>query len=55
MSVCQQNRNKGIKIFKNEDPDILWVKLNRLLFNFEKDLYICFNYISPKILHITRN
>ena len=31
----------GIKIFKNEDPDILWVKLNKLFFNFEKDLYIC--------------
>ena len=39
---------KVIKIFKNEDPDILWVKLNRLFCNFEKDLYICFNYISPK-------
>ena len=40
--------SKRIKIFKNDDPDILWVKLNRLFFNFEKDLYISFNYISPK-------
>ena len=40
--------SKAIKIFENEDPDILWVKLNRLFFNFEEDLYICFNYISSK-------
>ena len=40
--VCER-----VKVFKNDDPDILWVKLNRTFFNFEKDLCICFNYISP--------
>ena len=38
---------KGVKVFKNDNPEILWVKLNRAFFNFKKDLYICFNYISP--------
>ena len=34
-------------MFKNDNPDILWVELNRTFFNFEKDVYIRFNYISP--------
>ena len=47
--------SKGIKIFKNEDPDILWVKLNRLFFNFERTFISALTISVLKILHITRN
>ena len=38
---------KGVKIIKNTHPDIMWVKLDKVFFNFDRDLYICFCYISP--------
>ena len=48
--------SKGIKVFKNSGPDVLWVKLNRFFFNFEKGFYICFSYIlALKTLLIIRN
>ena len=38
---------QGIKVVKNDNPDIIWVKLSKDFFNLSKNLLICFTYISP--------
>lgn len=37
----------GIKVLKNTSSEYQWIKLMKHFFNFEKDLYICFSYVSP--------
>ena len=37
----------GIKILKNTSSEYQWVKLCKTFFNLEKDIFICFSYISP--------
>ena len=38
----------GLQKLKTEMNDIIWVKLDKLFFNLEKDIYICVAYLSPE-------
>ena len=38
---------QGIKVVKNDHPDIIWIKLSKDFFNLSKNLLIYFTYISP--------
>ena len=38
---------KGVKVIRNNHQDIIWLKLKKDFFKLEKDIYICFTYISP--------
>ena len=38
----------GVKIIKSDNPDILWIKLQKSHFGFEKDAYLAFVYIPPE-------
>ena len=38
----------GAKIIKSDNPDILWIKLQKSHFGFEKDAYLAFVYIPPE-------
>ena len=37
----------GIKILKNSSTEFQWVKLLKEHFSLDKDIFICFSYISP--------
>ena len=41
------NIAKGVKLVSKPLNDMMWFKLDRTFFGFEKDLYVCFMYISP--------
>ena len=38
---------KGVKVIRNNHQEIIWLKLKKDFFKLEKDIYICFTYISP--------
>ena len=38
---------QGIKVVKNDHPNIIWIKLSKDFVNLSKNLLICFTYISP--------
>ena len=38
---------KGVKIIRNNHQGIIWLKLEKEFFKLDKDLYVCFTYISP--------
>ena len=38
---------QGVKVVKNDHPDIIWIKLKKDFFNLSKNIFICFTYISP--------
>ncbi|CAC5367693.1 unnamed protein product [Mytilus coruscus] len=49
--ICVLAKNsiaKGIKKLPKNHPDILWIKLDRSFFKFDKDVYIATVYISPE-------
>ena len=46
---------KGIKVIRNNHQDIVWLKLRNNFFKLNKDLYICFTYISPSNSSYYRN
>ena len=37
----------GVKLIDKSMPDIIWFRLDKNFFHFEKDLYVCFLYIPP--------
>ena len=37
----------GVKVIKNDHQDIIWLKLSKDFFKLDRDIYICFTYISP--------
>ena len=47
--------SKGIKIFKNSDPDVLWVKLNRFFSILKRTFISASTILAPKTLLIIRN
>ena len=44
--VKNEIRN-GIKVIDNLNGDKVWSKISKEFFNFERDLFLCFAYISP--------
>ena len=47
MILIRKSLRKGIKIVDNFNSDKVWIKLDKMFFNFDKDLYINFTYASP--------
>ena len=49
--------SKSIKVFKNSDPDVLWVKLNRFFFQFcmKRTFISASTILALKTLLIIRN
>ena len=45
--LIRKSIRNGIKILKNTSSEFQWIKLLKNAFNLEKDLFICFSYISP--------
>ena len=45
---CKVGISKGITPLPVTHSEYIWVKLKKSFFNFEKDIYICFIYNSPK-------
>ena len=45
--LIKSSIRKGVKIFDSSGTDIIWLRLCKEYFNFEKDMYICALYISP--------
>ena len=37
----------GIKVVGSLGGDKVWIKLKKTFFNFNKDIYYCFNYAPP--------
>ena len=46
---------KGVKIIRNNYQDIIWLKFEKEFFKLDKDLYVCFTYISPSKSSYYRN
>ena len=44
----RQELGKGVCKLASDTTDIIWVKLDRLFFGTNKDIYICAAYISPQ-------
>lgn len=44
--------SNGIKEISKSHEDLLWVKLDRYFFGFDKDVYICIAYIKPNSCNI---
>ena len=45
---CVKNSIKdGVEMLTSESDDLLWIKLSKDFFGFEKDVFICGVYISP--------
>ena len=40
--------NKHVSIVQQLDEDILWLRLSKLVTNYEQDLYLCCTYLSPR-------
>ena len=40
--------NKHVSIVQQLDEDILWLRLSKLVTNYEQDLYLCSTYLSPR-------
>ena len=38
---------EGIKIISDLNGDKIWIKMENKIFNFERDIYICFLYVPP--------
>ena len=45
--LIRNSIRNGIKIQKNTSSEYQWVKLCKNFFHLEKDIFICFSYISP--------
>ena len=37
----------GVKVIKNDHQDIIWLKLSKDFFKLDRDIYVCFTYLSP--------
>ncbi len=49
MAICiREELRPGVKCIKQDDPDIMWLKICGKFFKMEKDIYICVAYISPE-------
>ena len=47
MSLIRNTVRNGIKILKNTNSEYQWIQLTKNFFQLEKDIFICFSYISP--------
>ena len=45
---CKSYLADGISIVKRDDKGIFWIKLDKLFFKLESDVYICLCYIPPE-------
>ena len=45
--LIRKTLHNGIQILKNSSSEFQWVKLLKDYFSLEKDIFICFSYISP--------
>ena len=45
--LIRKSIRSGIKILKNTSSEFQWIKLSKNFFNLEKDIYVCFSYVSP--------
>ena len=49
--LLNKNRiKKGVKVIDNLQGDKIWIKLDKLFFNLENNLFICFTY-APLARH----
>ena len=46
--LCKTSISKGIAKLPITHSEYIWVKLKKSFFNFQKDIFICFIYNSPK-------
>ena len=44
---------EGINVLPNNSSEIQWLQLKRNYFSFEKDVFLCFTYISPQFSSYT--
>lgn len=49
--LIRKTLRNGVKLLKNTSSEFQWVKLSKDHFGFDKDLFICFSYISPCVFH----
>ena len=45
--LIRKTLRSGIRILKNSSTEFQWVKLLKDHFSLDKDIFICFSYISP--------
>ena len=45
--LIRKTLRNGIKILKNSSSEFQWIKLLKDYFSLDKDIFICFSYISP--------
>ena len=38
----------GVKLVQNSIDCVVWVKLDKIFFNMDDDIYLCFTYIAPE-------
>ncbi len=46
--IVKETIRPGVKFFKGESNDIVWIQLMKEYFNMEKDTFIGCTYVSPK-------
>ena len=44
----KDNIRKGVTLVKNDIDCIVWLKLDKMFFNIESDVYLCVVYIAPE-------
>lgn len=45
--LIRKTIRNGVKILSNSSSEYQWIKLSKTFFHLEKDIFICFSYISP--------
>ena len=45
--LIRKSIRSGITILKNTSSEFQWMKLSKTFFNLEKDIFVCFSYVSP--------
>lgn len=45
--LLRKTIKNGIKILQSTSSEYQWIKLSKEFFHLEKDIYICFSYLSP--------
>ena len=45
--IIKNEIRNSIKIIESHNADIIWVKLLKKHFGFERDVFICFAYVTP--------
>ena len=48
MIYIKDDIRQGVKLVKNELDCVVWLKLDKIFFSIEDDVYICITYIAPE-------